>query len=190
MNRTIKARLTSLARRTERAVAAIEFALTAPVLVAMLIGMIDVGNFLLMAERVDRISFTVTDMVTQSESVSKADLATILLAADQLMNPYDFTSDGVVIISSLYKDTTGKTTILWQYAGGGGLARTSKLGVVGAVPNLPTALTLNTGDNVIVAEVYYAFTPLFLNAGILSATDLYHAAYFKPRLSQLTTTPT
>lgn len=39
---------------------------------------------------------------------------------------------------------------------------------------MPNGLTLNANENVIIAEVYYAFKPMFIDAGILSAGDVYH----------------
>lgn len=180
---------TRLCHRAQRGIAAVEFALTLPILLALLIGGTETTFLLLQSERVDRIAYSVTDIVTQSETLTKADLDTTFLAAAQLMQPFDFTSNGVVIVSSIYKPAGSPTIIKWQYAGGGGLARGSKVGLPGQTPSMPDNLQLNDNDNVIVSEVYYAYTPLFVNAGYLSAHDLYHVAVYKPRLSPLITTP-
>jgi len=170
--------------------AALEFALTLPIWILLLLGTSDVAMLLLISQRVDRIAYSVTDIVTQSNVVTKTDLSNILLATGQLMQPFTFGDKGVVIVTSLYKPTGKALQISWQYTGGGTLARVSKIGKVGDTPTLPTGLSLNDSDNVIITEVYYAFTPMFASANILSARDLYRLAAYKPRLSPLITPPT
>lgn len=195
MNRMIKniiakARLVSFAAREKGAVA-IEFALTLPIWIMLLLGGWDVGYLLILSQRVDRIAYSVTDIVTQQETVTKADLDSIFLAAGQLMQPFSFGADGIVIVTSLHKPAGGNTVISWQYSGGGTLPRTSKIGDPSTTtPAIPGGITLNDNENIIIAEVYYAFTPLFINAGILHEEDLYRVAIYKPRLSPLITPPT
>ena len=176
--------------RHRRGLAALEFALALPLWVLLLLGCADGAYMMLVAQRVDRVAATVTDIVTQSQTVSKSDLNNILLAAGQLMQPFTFGAQGVVIITSLYKPTGAATQISWQYTGGGTLARNSQIGAFGQTPAMPYGLALNDNDNVIVSEVYYAFTPMFLNATLLSAQDFYRVAIYKPRLSPLITPPT
>jgi len=170
--------------------AAIEFALTLPIWIIILLGTSDVAYLLLVSQRVDRVAYSVTDIVTQSKVVTKTDLYNILLAAGELMKPFTFGDEGVVIVTSLYKPTGKATEISWQYIGGGTLPRTSQIGQVGSTPALPSGLTLNDSDNVIITEVYYAFEPMFVGAKIISARDLYRLAVYKPRLSPLITPPT
>lgn len=169
---------------------ALEFALTLPIWVTLLLGSSDIAYKMILSQRIDRISYSVTDIVSQQDTVTKADLNNILLAAGQIMQPFDFGPDGVVIVSSVYKQTGQAMKISWQYVGGGTLARGSKIGVAGGIPNMPAGITLNDNDNVIVAEVYYNFKPMFINAGILAQEDIYRTSTYKPRLSPLITPPT
>lgn len=194
MNRTIK-KLVAAWRAfgfaaQERGTVAIEFALSLPIWVTLLIGMTDSSYLMIISQRVDRIAYSVTDIVTQSETLKITDLNNIMLAASQLMQPFTFGEKGVVILSSIYKPSGQPVIISWQYTGGGTLARSSKIGVAGGTPLMPDGLTLNDNENVIVAEVYYAYEPMFINAGILSADDIYRTAVYKPRLSPLITPPT
>ncbi len=179
-----------LRRCKRRAISAVEFALTLPIWIALLIGTTDGAYMMLLAQRVDRISYTVTDIVTQQEAVTIADLNTIMLAAGQLMQPFDFGADGIVIVTSIYKPAGQPTKICWQHIGGGSLARVSKIGTVGATPQMPGGLTLNDNENIIVSEVYYAYRPMFINAGIFTADDIYRVAIYKPRLNSLIAVPT
>lgn len=177
-------------RRRAKGNAAIEFALSLPIWIALLVGGADVSYLMLLSQRVDRIAYSVTDIVTQSEMLSIDDLDKTLLAAGQLMQPFTFGDKGVVIVTSLYKPTGQPVKISWQHIGGGSLARGSKIGAFGSTPSLPAGLTLSDNENVIATEVYYAFTPMFINADFLKAKDLYRLAVYKPRLSPLIVPPT
>jgi len=173
----------------EKGAVAIEFALTLPIWIALLLGSSDIAYMMIVTQRVDRIAYTITDIVTQSETITKNDLNNIMIAAGELMRPFTFGDKGVVIVSSLYKPMNGTPTITWQYIGGGSLARGSKIGSTNGTPVMPNGLTLNNNENVIIAEVYYDFDPMFINAGLLSKGDVYRIAVYKPRLSPLITPP-
>jgi hypothetical protein len=176
-------------RRNQRGVAALEFALMLPILMVMLLGAMDVTRYMLYQQKVDRIAFTVTDLVTQSQSVTTAKMNDIALAAAQIMQPFAFGASGVIIVSSIYKDPNQAYPVIrWQYTGGGTLARGSKIGNVNGTPTLPNGLTLNDKDNVIITESYYRFTPLF-NSGYTPETDIYKVAIYKPRLGTLLSLP-
>jgi hypothetical protein len=176
--------------RSRRGIAALEFALTLPIWILMLVGVSDGTYCLLVNEKVDRIAYSVTDIVTQYQVITIANLNDILQASSQQMQPFPFGNRGLVIVSSVYKPTGQTPTICWQYSGGGTLAHASQIGTTGGTPTLPNGLTLNDNDNVIISEVYYNFNPLFLNAGLISANTIYRVAIYKPRLSPLIKTPT
>lgn len=186
--------------RSQRGVAATEFALTLPIWLAFLLGLGDGTYCLLIGERTDRIAYSVTDIVTQYQSVTRANLNNIVLAAAQLMKPFTFGSNGIVIVTSVWKPPGQTPIVCWQYSGGGTLVgMPSQVGPSnnsstncssGPAATLPNGLTLNDNDNVIISEVYYNFKPLFINAGLVLPTMLYRTAVYKPRLSLLTQAPT
>lgn len=174
---------------SRRGIAAVEFALTMPIWITLLLGASDGAYCMLVNERADRIAYTITDVVTQYQTISIANLNDIVQAAGQIMQPLTFGGNGVVIITSVYK-AAGKTpTICWQYKGGGTLSKTSQIGSVGGTPVLPNGLTLNDNDNIIISEVYYNFTPMFISANLFSSNTIYRLAVYKPRLSPLITVP-
>jgi hypothetical protein len=175
---------------SRRGIAAVEFALTLPIWMTMLLGTADGTYFLLVNEKTDRIAYTVTDIVTQYQTVNIANLDDIIKAAGELMKPFPFDNNGVVIVTSVYKPAGQTAIIEWQYSGGGTLVQTSRIGTTGGTPMMPNNLTLNDNDNVIISEVYYKFTPLFANASLFTADTLYRVAVYKPRLSPLITKPT
>ena len=190
IRRSAAQRMTASHNKRRKGATAVEFALSVPIWAALLLGSSDGAFMMLQSQRVDRVAFSVTDIVTQSETLTIADLDNTMLAASQLMEPFTFGSKGIVIVTSLYKPSGLAVKISWQYSGGGSLARASKIGTFGQTPTMPNGLTLNDNENVIVSEVYYAFTPMFINASILAAKDFYRVAVYKPRLSPLITPPT
>lgn len=174
----------------DRGVAATEFALTLPIWITMMLGAGDGTYYMLVNEKTDRIAYTVTDIVTQYQVISIANLDDILKAAKQLMDPFPFDNNGIVIVTSVYKPAGQSPVIKWQYAGGGTLTQTSKIGTTGSTPTLPNGLTMNDNDNVIISEVFYNFEPLFVSQSMFSDKLLYRVAVYKPRLSPLINTPT
>lgn len=178
-----------LSDRFRRGVAAVEFALTMPIWLTLLLGMTDGGYCLVVNERADRIAYSVTDIVTQYQGISRSNLDDIVQAAGQLMQPFAFGEKGIVIVTSVYKPPGQSPTICWQYTGGGAFNMSSQVGSTGGNPTLPNGLVLNDNDNVIITEVYYSFEPLFLSAELLTSGPIYRVAVYKPRLSPLVTPP-
>lgn len=177
-------------RRSEKGIAALEFALTLPVWVTLMLGVCDGTYCLLVNEKVNRIAYTVSDIVTQyQDPMTLAILNDTTSAASQLMLPYSFGAQGIVIVSSVYKPTGQSPMIEWQYVGGGSMVQSSKIGSTGGAATLPNGLTMNDGDCVIVTEVYYQFTPMFLSDSLFPSSLIYDVAMYKPRLGPLLTTP-
>ncbi len=172
----------------QRGVAAAEFALLLPVLMTMVMGVYELSRFILVSQKIDRVAYTVADVVTQQTSVTNGNLGDIVNAATEIMNPYQFGSVGRVIVSSVYEDPTRGPIVRWQYEGGGTLDRDSRIGTVNSTANLPDGFTLNEKDNVIVSEVFYEYIPPF-SEDFFSTRENYKTAIFKPRFGALTTAP-
>ena len=183
-------RFMRLRERARRGVAAVEFALTLPIWTTMILGTADGTYWLLVNEKCDRISYTITDIVTQYQVVTRSNLNDIIQAATQEMLPFTFANNGYVIVSSVYQPTGQNPIIEWQYSGGGSLVESSRIGTTGGAPALPNGLTLNNNDNVIITEVYYNFTPMFVSSGLFPSQLVYRVAVYKPRLSLLINPPT
>lgn len=177
-------------RHAERGLAALEFALTLPIWLTIILGVCDGTYYLLVNEKVDRIAYTISDIVTQyQDPMTKAILNDTTSAAGQLMSPYIFAANGIVIVSSVYKQTGQNPVVKWQYLGGGSMVQSSKVGTTGGTATLPNGLTMNDGDCVIVTEVYYKFSPMFVSDSLFPSANIYQVAMYKPRLGPLLTTP-
>ena len=176
--------------RNEQAVAVVEFGLVLPVLMTLFYGTIEVTRYILITQKVEKLSHSVADMAAQSQVASRSSLDQVLAAAADVMTPYAFNTNGHIIISSLYREAGTSTTarINWRYGGGGTLPATSALGSVGEKPSMPTAFTFEERENVIAGEVYYRFSPLISNR-FFGTTTVYRVAFYKPRFGALLTAP-
>jgi Flp pilus assembly protein TadG len=175
--------------RCQRGVAATEFALAIPFLVLLLLGGFELSRYVILHQKLEKVAYTIADVVSQSEVITIAQLDQAVLAAGQIMEPFSFTQSGVVFVSSVYQNTGAVPTVRWQYSGGGILAAASALGIVGAVATMPNGLVLNNKDNIIVCEVFFRYTPLFSGGILGDHEDIYKVTIFKPRLGVLTTPP-
>jgi hypothetical protein len=178
-------------KRDQRGLAYLEFAICTPFLLALLMGAIEVTRYILIAQKVEKVAVTISDVVAQGSTISNAQLDTIIAAAQQVMLPYSFGANGYVIISSVKQTGTPSSgnppRVSWQYTGGGTWVQTSHVGSPGTSATLPSSIALNNKDNIIIAEVFYNFRPLVTLNGVISQTSIYKFGLFKPRLGDLST---
>lgn len=173
----------------EKGLAVAEFALMLPVLMTLFYGCIEITRYILATQKAEKLAHTVADVTAQSSAVTIAGLDQLMAATNDIMNPFAFTADGKVFITSLYR-TQGATnaTVNWRYAGGGNLVATSSFGAVGTTPTMPAGFTFDERENVIVAEVFFQFSPL-ISSRFFGTTTIYRRAFYKPRFGALITTP-
>jgi Flp pilus assembly protein TadG len=177
-------------RRDDRGALVAEFALMLPMMMVLMMGGAEVGRFVLINQKMDRAAASMADLVAQEEKMTTATMTGLFNAVSPTMTPFTMGSSGVMIVSAIgLSGTTPK--VLWQRKGGGSLSVASKIGVEGGNAALPTGLMLSTGQTLIVAEIVYNFTTLFVpntyTIGIIENQQLYHRAFFRPRLGLLDT---
>lgn len=171
--------------RDRSGVAMIEFAAFLPVLVLVLLGGVDLARFIIVNQKMDRVAAGMGDLVAQAQTLTAAQLNDIYAATKYIATPFDFTSNGVVIVSSVSL-TGGVLRVNWQSRGSGNLNATSKIGAAGGVAKLPAGMTVTGTNTLIAAEVYFNFTSFF-GLSIVPNRQLYHTSYFRPRLGSLNT---
>lgn len=88
-------------RRDRKGVAAVEFALIVPLLLAMYLGTMEVSNGVALNKRVARMASAVADLVAQQDSVTKTDLEEIMKIGEAILYPY--TADKPVITVTAVK---------------------------------------------------------------------------------------
>jgi Flp pilus assembly protein TadG len=174
---------------SRQGMAMVEFGLMLPVLMVLFYGMVEVTRYILITQKVEKLAHSVADMTSQSQTTTLSALNQVMAAASDIMNPYSLSSNGRIIISSLYREpNTVNAKVNWRHEGGGTLIATSQLGALGATPAMPGGFTFDERENVISAEVFYQFSPLLTNR-FFGTKTIYRAAFYKPRFGALLSAP-
>lgn len=135
-----------------RGMAAVEFALIAPVMIAMFYGAVELSSAVDCNSRVQRVAAATSDLVAQSTKVSSTDLNNIFAAGNAILYPYP-TGSAQVVISSLVDKGNGVVQVAWSYATANATARTA-----GSTVTVPTGLIVSgSGGSVILSEVTYTY---------------------------------
>ncbi len=169
--------------RADSGLAAVEFALALPLLILLTFGTVEVTLYVLITQKLERVSLTVSDIVAQSSTISTAQLDQIIPSAAQVMLPYNFSTDGYAIISSITKTGTNTPVINWQYKSSG-TAQASHFGVAGGNATMPSNFTMVDKDTVIVTEVFFNYKPVLFGI-VYSSGQMYRYSIFKPRIGNL-----
>lgn len=173
--------------RRQHGIAATELALVAPMLLGLFLGCTETGLLVRTHFQAAQMASTVADVIARYKSVTQADISGIFAVSAEVMGTKDFSQKGAVILSSVATDDEGEATVAWQCASGE-LESTSRIGAAGEAASLPSGLVLDQDDNIIIAEVFYQYTPL-LGWTAPQVTLAYKTALFRPRLGDLTTAP-
>lgn len=176
MNR-FRAVLIAALRRTipnSDGVAAVEFALLAPVLIALFFGTIEIANGFQCRRQVVAMATTAADLVAQSTQLNNSDEANIFSALISILYP-NTTSSASIILTSIIDNGKGGYAVAWSDAQNG------TPHPVGSTMAVPAGL-IPSGGSVILAEVTYTYhspTSVTITGPITFSTSAYSA----PRLS-------
>jgi Flp pilus assembly protein TadG len=114
--------MTSLLRRFAHdtgAVSAVEFAVLLPVLLLLLLGSFDIARAIDVKTKTTLLSRTVSDFVSQNESITPADLASIVQASRSVLYPYPADPSLLTVsIESIRTDPNDADEYIidWSYA--------------------------------------------------------------------------
>ncbi|MFZ4124690.1 MAG: TadE/TadG family type IV pilus assembly protein [Rickettsiales bacterium] len=173
----------------ESGIAVTEFAIASGFFMLLLLGGFELSRMVLVNQKVEKVAYITADIVSQATSTPpRSQMDEYLLAAQQVMQPFVFDGLGEVLVTSVERDPGDVQRIRWVYPPDHVAISHIGLGD-GAIAQLPEGLVINERDNVIVAEVFYRYNPMFSAQGLYEETDMYKVAVFKPRLGALTTAP-
>jgi Flp pilus assembly protein TadG len=167
--------------------AAMEFALTAPVLATLLLGGYDLTRFIQVRSGVDKVGFSVADVTAQYKDLNSATMAQIFRITGASLKSYRSGVNGVTVLTSIYLDNT-TPKVRWQCYSTNGSQWQSKIGKEGAAASVDKALLADGNDNLIVSEVFYRFEPLFTQF-VTGPINLHTQSLYRPRLGALNTKP-
>lgn len=153
-------------------IAAVEFALIFPLMIAFYFGAIETSHMLTANRRVTSVAYSAADITAQAMSVSNSDMSDIFAASSAILRPFS-TTPLSIRISSVVADSGGVNKVAWSDGfQGPALA-------VGSTVSLPAGLT-SPGTSVIVAEVTYRYSSP-ISQTVTEEVTFTDTAYLKPR---------
>lgn len=151
-------------------VAAVEFAVILPVMLAMYLGMVEVTAGVTTNRKVTLLARTLADLTAQAAKLTNGERDNIFAAANYVMQPAPSTGVKMLIVS-LYIDKDKKVKVCWGEQKGG--------------ITIPGTVTLDDGlkiadTSLIMSKVEMPYTPA---AKLLNASyTLTETSYMRPRL--------
>jgi Flp pilus assembly protein TadG len=156
-----------------RGIAATEFAVIVPMMLVLFFGTVEFSSGVAVDRKVTLMARTLSDLTSQSISVTDADLTNFFAAAAGIMTPYPATPTNSTI-SELFVDPATKVArVQWS--------KGSSPHAVGTPVTIPTALQV--GDSFLIfSEVSYTYVPL-VSYVMKSAIPMSDFSYTRPRQS-------
>jgi len=172
----LTAKLLARFGRSTSGVAVVEFALILPLMLLLLIGSVELGDLISVNKRIHTVSGSMGDLVARSnKQISPAELNDYFVAAGTTMAPYS-SANLAQIVTSVFVDEDGATTVSWSRGFNGATAHTA-----GAAYNLPAELiAIAKSKHVIVSEASLAYQPLF-GYVFKNTFNLSRESYYLPR---------
>jgi len=164
-----------------RGLAAIEFAMLVPIMLVMFFGTVELSSGVAVDRKVTLAARTLSDLTSQSSSVSSTDLNSFFNVKNAMLTPYSATPVQATITELFVDPITLKARVQWSV----GSAPRSTSSVVG----IPTALVV-PGSYLIMGEVSYLYVPTVGYVMSKSGINLTSTAYTRPRKTQCVTYPT
>jgi Flp pilus assembly protein TadG len=179
-------------RSDNRGIAAIEFALIAPIMIGLYVMLSETASGLRAARKVTMAARIMSDLVTQTSEVTNAYRDDVFNSITPIMSPFNGTLASIRITSVIF-DAAGKGYVDWSEAQGSGLpahvrckpteiqSPPSGLGQMVVPAGLKVAST-----SVVLAEVSYAYTPV-LGYNITGTINLADQLFTRPRAGSTVT---
>lgn len=175
-----------------RGVAALEFALIAPLLLSMYFLTMEVGQGIEANKKVGRAASMVADLVTQQQTTTKADLEAILNIGSAILQPYNRSKPTIVITAiEVTDETTPKVKVVWSRKLSNGAYGADQ--APGTITTIPSTLKIK-GSFLIRVESSLTYYPVITWAagdkgtlGLTAAFDklaMKETYYLRPRMTQ------
>lgn len=169
--------------------AAVEFALVAPIMMLLFFGLIELCNALNAHQKVTSVASTAADLTGQAKAVTAADLDDVFAASSAIMTPFSNDDVSIVITSIGGSGHRNVGKVLWSVTNGKGTAHnvgdTIDVGDPADLSDddiglLPADCADGTQCSLILAEVTYTYRSPYAQiiTGDVPMTDTF---YTKPR---------
>jgi len=170
--------------RDHRGVAAIEFALVAPILICAYLGMAEVTLGLMASRQTSHLAATVGDLASQSDNLTAANLTDLWTIGASMLQPFSTGTALKIRLSEVYMDpNTSKATVQWS-KNNGNWSDYAPGKVISAI----TTTQLSSGQYLMMTEVEYDYVSPLGNF-LPGTTAMTYTFYHHPRNgSQVTQT--
>jgi Flp pilus assembly protein TadG len=164
--------------KDRRGVAAVEFALIAPIMVLLYCGMAELCQAVIAERKADHVASAIGDLVSQTNAVTTADLADIFSVGNTIMAPFP-SATLQMRITSVTADNSGTPRVDWSH-GSGSLTPFA----TGAAISIP--VTMTAGESIVMSESAYQYSSVlqYLLPNVLNYNEAY---YLRPRRSDSVT---
>ncbi len=168
--RPLEAALTRF-RRDQQGLAAVEFALLAPVMILLYFGMAELCQGYMALKRTSHVTSMVADLTAQAQAVNQNDLDDIFSIGNQIMQP--FSADPLQMrVSSVTRGSDGNIDVDWSYG--------RDMSDLEEPVTVPDGL-IGKGESLIIAETVYDYdSPA--DKFLPGITKLSRVFYLRPRV--------
>lgn len=168
--------------RDSKGVAAVEFALIFPVMLALYLGSVEISGALQANKNVGKTASMVGDLITQQETITRSELSAIAEIGEALLFPYQETSPTITMVGiQIDNDPTAVARAAWsgRYRNGA----FSRPVPNGQIVNIPSRLRI-PGTFLVQVRTDLDYKPIVTwtteSGGMINMDETY---YLRPRLS-------
>jgi Flp pilus assembly protein TadG len=155
-------------------IAATEFAVIVPIMLVMFFGVVEFSSGVAVDRKVTLMARTLSDLTSQSTSVSTTDMTNFFAASGAIMTPYSSTPTQSTITELYVDPNTLVARVQWSK---GSVPRTASSTVA-----IPAALAV-AGTYLIYSEVSYLYVPAVGYVMAKAGITLSDTSYTRPRQS-------
>lgn len=168
--------------RDSKGVAAVEFALIFPVMLALYLGSVEITGGVQTNKNVGKTAYMVGDLITQQETISRSDLSAIAQIGEALLFPYQETKPTITMVGiQIDNDPTAAARATWsgRYRDG----TLSRPLSAGQIVNIPSRLRI-PGTFLVQVRTDLDYKPIVTwtteSGGLINMDETY---YLRPRLA-------
>lgn len=170
-------RLARRLRRNTRGVAAVEFAMVLPVMLAIYFGIVETGQAVMINRKVTQLTRSLADLSAQASTISDTERDNIFNAAQTVMMPYTDVAPKMSI-HHIVIDSAGVAKVCWSEQ------RNSTKLARGTTVSLPADVRI-PNSSIMMAQATYDFTPVvgwIIKGGAITIGG--DPIYMRPRLGK------
>lgn len=153
-----------------KGLAFVEGALILPMMITLLMGLFDIGQAIIINQKVTAAAHMATDLITRESMVNDADMADALGVAKLIIDPYDRDLLGIDVVGVTF-DNDDSPEETWRY--------TQNMAQNANIPADADGLGIN-GEGVVAVTVTYQYTP-FLSGSIIGEFEMSETSFMRGR---------